>query len=173
MPSLPPKAVVGIVAAAAVVVVGVGVVVGVTGSHDDASPTATRTSASTSTSSAPSSTPSASPTAQPVATTDAQDTARTTAALFCRPDVDQGTWLSSLRFLVSSDLYESYSSTIPANVPCAGVTGSGTAIGDQQTKTDTAWQFTAKTGGPVTITLHRDDSTDAWEVVFIQPGGNR
>lgn len=171
MPSLPPKAVVGIVAAAAVVVVGVGVVVGVTGSRDDAAPTATRTSASAS--AAPSSTPSASPTARAVATTDAHDTARTTAALFCRPDVDQGTWLSSLRFLVSSDLYESYSSTIPGNVPCAGVTGSGSAVGDQQTKTDTAWQFTASTGGPVTITLHRDEPTDAWEVVFIQPGGNR
>lgn len=91
------------------------------------------------------------------------------AAAFCRPDVDSGTWQRALGPFLTTDARTLYAATAPANVPCSGVKDAGGPVGDQQTSTDAAWQFTADVGGPVTVTLHRDAPAAPWKVSYIDP----
>lgn len=135
------------------------------------SPTGQSAPSATAQSPKPSTAPTGPATGQPVASTNARDTALATARMFCRPTVSATAWLADLQPLLSSDALSSYSATLPANVPCSGVTAAGEAVGDQQTSTDAAWQFPAATGGPVTVTLHRDNPTSTWSATYINPAG--
>jgi hypothetical protein len=102
---------------------------------------------------------------------DARSRAFAAAVAFCRPDVDSGTWQRALDPYLSADARVLYAATAPVNIPCASVRDVGGPVGDQQTPTDTAWQFDASTGGPVTVTLHRGSAHSAWEVSYIDAGG--
>ncbi|MBF4577499.1 hypothetical protein [Frondihabitans sp. VKM Ac-2883] len=99
------------------------------------------------------------------------ETAFTVADLFCRPDATQNTWQRSLSPHLTADAAALYSAVRPANVPCQGIRDDAAPVGDQQTGTDRAYQFTASTGGPVTITLHRDTPSDPWLASYINAGG--
>jgi hypothetical protein len=99
------------------------------------------------------------------------ETAFTVADLFCLPDATQNTWQRSLSPHLTADAAALYSAVRPANVPCEGIRDDAAPVGDQQTGTDRAYQFTAATGGPVTITLHRDTPSDPWLASYINAGG--
>lgn len=101
---------------------------------------------------------------------DSEAVARTVADLFCQPDAMKNTWQRSLTPYLTPDAWQLYSAVRPANVPCAGVHDDGAPVGDQQTSTDRAYQFTASTGGPVTVTLHRDTAQDPWLASYINAG---
>jgi len=92
------------------------------------------------------------------------------ADLFCRPDAAPTAWQRSLSPYLTADAAQLYAAVSPANVPCAGVLDDGAPVGDQQTSTDQAFQFTASTGGPVTVTLHRDTEQAPWLVSYIDAG---
>lgn len=96
--------------------------------------------------------------------------AHTVADRFCQPDMAKNAWQRSLTPYLTADAWQLYSATRPANVPCAGVHDDGQPVGDQQTSTDRAYQFTAGTGGPVTVTLHRDSKQDPWLASYINAG---
>jgi hypothetical protein len=96
--------------------------------------------------------------------------AHTVADRFCQPDKAKNTWQRSLTPYLTADAWQLYSAVRPANVPCAGVHEDGQPVGDQQTSTDRAYQFTASTGGPVTVTLHRDSKEDPWLASYINAG---
>ncbi|GAB7302360.1 hypothetical protein [Clavibacter michiganensis] len=98
------------------------------------------------------------------------DQAFRVADLFCRPDATKDTWQRELSPYLTPAAWQLYSTVTPANVPCAGVQDDGAAVGDQQTDTDQAFQFTASTGGPITITLHRDTRHAPWLVSYINLG---
>lgn len=115
---------------------------------------------------APTSTPIPSATAAP----DPAAIAHTVADRFCQPDATKNTWQRSLTPYLTTDAWQLYSAVRPANVPCAGVHDDAAAVGDQQTSTDRAYQFTASTGGPVTVTLHRDTKDDPWLAAYINAG---
>lgn len=101
---------------------------------------------------------------------DPEAVAHTVAGLFCQPDAAKSTWQRSLTPHLTPDAWQLYSAVKPANVPCAGVRDDGQPVGDQQTSTDRAYQFTAATGGPVTVTLHRDTAQDPWLASYINAG---
>jgi hypothetical protein len=115
---------------------------------------------------ASSSTPIPTPSAAP----DPAAIAHTVADRFCQPDATKNTWQRSLTPYLTPDAWQLYSAVKPANVPCAGVHDDGQPVGDQQTSTDRAYQFTASTGGPVTVTLHRDTKQDPWLASYINAG---
>jgi hypothetical protein len=104
------------------------------------------------------------------AAADSEAVAHTVADLFCQPDATKSSWQRSLTPHLTPDAWQLYSAVKPANVPCAGVHDDGQPVGDQQTSTDRAYQFTAATGGPVTVTLHRDTPADPWLASYINPG---
>lgn len=104
------------------------------------------------------------------ATADSEAVARTVADRFCQPDAAKNAWQRSLTPYLTADAWQLYSAVRPANVPCAGVHDDGAPVGDQQTPTDRAYQFTASTGGPVTVTLHRDTEQDPWLASYINAG---
>ena len=99
-----------------------------------------------------------------------EDVAHTVADRFCQPDEAKNAWQRSLTPYLTADAWQLYSAVRPANVPCAGVRDAGKPVGDQQTSTDRAYQFTAATGGPVTVTLHRDTKQDPWLASYINAG---
>jgi hypothetical protein len=115
---------------------------------------------------AQSSTPSPSVSTAPTS----EDVAHTVADRFCQPDQAKNAWQRSLTPYLTPDAWQLYSAVRPANVPCAGVHDDGKPVGDQQTSTDRAYQFTASTGGPVTVTLHRDTKQDPWLASYINAG---
>lgn len=96
--------------------------------------------------------------------------AHTVADRFCQPDATKNTWQRSLTPYLTPDAWQLYSAVRPANVPCADVHDDAAPVGDQQTSTDRAYQFTASTGGPVTVTLHRDTKQDPWLASYINAG---
>jgi hypothetical protein len=98
------------------------------------------------------------------------EVAHTVADRFCQPEATKNTWQRSLTPYLTPDAWELYSAVRPANVPCADVHDDGKLVGDQQTSTDRAYQFTASTGGPVTVTLHRDTKQDPWLASYINAG---
>ncbi|AMM22905.1 hypothetical protein AX769_22500 (plasmid) [Frondihabitans sp. PAMC 28766] len=109
-------------------------------------------------------------TARPAPAT-ARERAFTVADRFCQPGEASDQWQRSLAPVLTGAAQTMFAATKPANVPCEHVDeASGQAIGDQQTSTNAAWQFTAATGGPVTVTLHRDSPHDAWLASYVQPG---
>jgi len=99
------------------------------------------------------------------------DVAHTVADHFCQPDVTKNVWQRSLTPYLTSDAWQLYSAVQPGNIPCAGVHDDGKPVGDQQTSTDRAYQFTASTGGPVTVTMHRDTKADPWLASYVNAGG--
>lgn len=109
------------------------------------------------------------PTSTPAAAS-SEDVAHTVADRFCQPGEVKNTWQRSLTPYLTPDAWQLYSAVQPANVPCAGVYDDGAPVGDQQTATDRAYQFTAATGGPVTVTLHRDTAADPWLASYIDAG---
>jgi hypothetical protein len=114
--------------------------------------------------------PTASSTLSPAPAT-ARERAFTVADRFCQPSETSDQWQRALASVLTSAARTMFAATKPANVPCEHVDeASGQAIGDQQTSTDAAWQFTAASGGPVTVTLHRDTSDAAWLASYVQPG---
>ncbi|KQO64257.1 hypothetical protein ASF23_16985 [Curtobacterium sp. Leaf261] len=96
--------------------------------------------------------------------------ALTVSDRFCQPDKAKNAWQRSLTPYLTPDAWQLYSAVQPANVPCADVHDDGKPVGDQQTSTDRAYQFTASTGGPVTVTLHRDTKQDPWLASYINAG---
>lgn len=149
------KRVLAVLAAAAVIVAAVIMVkVATEPRHTHTDPTATSTPL-----------PSASAAPNPAAI------AHTVADLFCRPDASQNTWQRALTPHLTTDAAALYSAVRPANLPCQGIRDDAAPVGDQQTGTDRAYQFTAATGGPVTITLHRDTPSDPWLASYINVGG--
>ncbi|QIT16162.1 hypothetical protein RI685_15905 (plasmid) [Clavibacter michiganensis] len=92
------------------------------------------------------------------------------ADLFCRPDASPSVWQRELTPYLTPDAARLYAAVDPGNVPCAGVQGDGAPVGDQQTSTDQAFQFTAATGGRVTVTLHRDTEQAEWLASYIDAG---
>ncbi|WP_420367145.1 hypothetical protein [Curtobacterium sp. L1-20] len=96
--------------------------------------------------------------------------AHTVADRFCQPNTTKNVWQRSLTPYLTADAWQLYSAVRPANVPCAGVHDDGQPVGDQQTSMDRAYQFTASTGGPVTVTLHRDTKTAPWLASYINAG---
>lgn len=98
------------------------------------------------------------------------EVAHTVADRFCQPEATKNTWQRSLTPYLTPDAWQLYSAVRPANVPCADVHDDGKPVGDQQTSTDRAYQFTASTGGPVTVTLHRDTKQDPWLASYINAG---
>ncbi|MBT1633246.1 hypothetical protein [Curtobacterium flaccumfaciens] len=96
--------------------------------------------------------------------------AQTVADRFCQPAATKNAWQRSLTQYLTPDAWQLYSAVQPANVPCAGVHEDGQPVGDQQTATDRAYQFTAATGGPVTVTLHRDTAADPWLASYVNAG---
>ena len=99
-----------------------------------------------------------------------EDVAHAVAERFCEPDATKNNWQRSLTPYLTPDAWQLYSAVRPANVPCADVHDDGKPVGDQQTSTDRAYQFTASTGGPVTVTLHRDTKQDPWLASYINAG---
>lgn len=112
--------------------------------------------------------PSASPTT-PAAPT-AEQQAFTAASLFCRSNVTKSIWQRTLSPFLTKDAWQLYSATQPGNVPCAGVHAGGQPVGDQQTSLDQAFQFTATVGGPVTVTMHRENTHAPWLASYINAG---
>lgn len=116
----------------------------------------------------------AAPSSTPVPSTSAAPSpgrvAYTVADRFCQPGAAKNVWQRSLTPYLTQDAWQLYSAVRPANVPCAGVHDDGQPVGDQQTSTDRAYQFTAATGGPVTVTLHRDTTADPWLASYINAG---
>lgn len=104
------------------------------------------------------------------AVTSPEQVAHTVADRFCDPEAMKNTWQRSLTPYLTADAWQLYSAVQPANVPCAGVHDDGQPVGNQQTSTDRAYQFTASTGGPVTVTLHRDTKQDPWLASYINAG---
>ncbi|MCS6576439.1 hypothetical protein NYS52_18075 [Curtobacterium flaccumfaciens pv. flaccumfaciens] len=100
-----------------------------------------------------------------------KEIAHTVADRFCQPDASKNAWQRSLTPYLTAEAWQLYSAVRPGNVPCAGIHDDGSPVGDQQTSTDRAYQFTASTGGPVTVTLHRDTKTDPWLASHINAGG--
>jgi hypothetical protein len=100
-----------------------------------------------------------------------QEIAHAVADRFCQPDKTKNAWQRSLTPYLTAEAWQLYSAVRPGNVPCAGVHDDGQPVGDQQTSTDQAFQFTASTGGPVTVTLHRDTTADPWLASYINAGG--
>ena len=98
------------------------------------------------------------------------EVAHTVADRFCQPEATKNTWQRSLTPYLTPNAWQLYSAVRPANVPCAGVHDDGKPVGDQQTSTDRAYQFTASTGGPVTVTLHRDTKQGPWLASYINAG---
>lgn len=96
--------------------------------------------------------------------------AHTVADWFCQPEQAKNAWQRSLTPYLTPDAWQLYSAVRPANVPCADVHDDGKPVGDQQTSTDRAYQFTASTGGPVTVTLHRDTKQNPWLASYINAG---
>lgn len=109
------------------------------------------------------------PTSTPAAASSEQ-VAHEVADRFCRPDATKNVWQRSLTPYLTPDAWQLYAAVNPANVPCAGVHDDGEPVGDQQTSTDRAYQFSASTGGPVTVTLHRDTQADPWLASYIDAG---
>jgi hypothetical protein len=99
-----------------------------------------------------------------------QEVAYAVADRFCRPNATKTTWQRSLSPYLTPSAWQMYSATEPGNVPCAGVHDGGSPVGDQQTRTDQAFQFTAGTGGPVTVTLHRDTARARWLASYVSVG---
>ncbi|MBF4615914.1 hypothetical protein [Curtobacterium sp. VKM Ac-1376] len=89
---------------------------------------------------------------------------------FCQPDKAKNAWQRSLTPYLTPEVWQLYSAVRPGNVLCAGVHDDGQPVGDQQTSTDQAFQFTASTGGPVTVTLHRDTKAGPWLASYINAG---
>jgi hypothetical protein len=100
-----------------------------------------------------------------------KEIAHAVADRFCQPDKTKNAWQRALTPYLTPEAWQLYSAVRPGNVPCAGVYDDGQPVGDQQTSTDQAFQFTASTGGPVTVTLHRDTKTDPWLASYINAGG--
>jgi hypothetical protein len=100
----------------------------------------------------------------------AEQQAFAAADRFCQPDLGKDAWQRSLAPYLTPAAYRLYSAVKPANVPCAGIHENGQPVGDQQTSTDQAFQFTASTGGPVTVTLHRDTKQNPWLASYINAG---
>ena len=99
-----------------------------------------------------------------------KEIAHAVADRFCQPDETKNVWQRSLTPYLSPEAWPLYSAVRPGNVPCAGIHDDGQPVGDQQTSTDQAFQFTASTGGPVTVTLHRDTTADPWLASYINAG---
>lgn len=99
-----------------------------------------------------------------------KEIAHAVADRFCQPDETKNAWQRSLTPYLTPTAWQLYSAVRPANVPCAGIRDDGQPVGDQQTSTDQAFQFTASTGGPVTVTLHRDTKADPWLASYINAG---
>lgn len=99
------------------------------------------------------------------------EVAHTVADRFCQPTASKNTWQRSLTPYLTPDAWQLYAAVRPGNVPCAGIHDDGQPVGDQQTSTDRAYQFTASTGGPVTVTLHRDTAAEPWLGSYINAGG--
>ena len=112
-----------------------------------------------------------SPTPIPSTAPTSSEVAFTVADLFCQPEAAKNAWQRSLTPYLTADAWQLYSAVRPGNVPCAGVHDDGQPVGDQQTSTDQAVQFTASMGGPVTVTLHRDTTQDPWLASYINAGG--
>lgn len=143
------------VVAVAAAVIAVVLVHRVTASHQASAPTPAATSTAT---------------ARPAPAT-ARERAFTVADRFCQPGDTSDQWQRALAPVLTTQAQTMFAATKPANVPCENVDEtSGQAVGDQQTSTDAAWQFMAATGGPVTVTLHRDSSHAAWLASYVQPG---
>ena len=110
----------------------------------------------------------------PIPTTSAAPSSKEIAFLaadrFCQPDATKSAWQRSLTPYLTVDAWQLYSAVRPGNVPCEDVDEDGTPVGDQQTSTDRAYQFTASTGGPVTVTLHRDTKADPWLASYVNAG---
>ena len=100
-----------------------------------------------------------------------KEIAHAVADRFCQPDETKNAWQRSLTPYLTPEAWQLYSAVRPGNVPCAGIHDDGQPVGDQQTSTDQAFQFTASTGGPVTVTLHRDTKADPWLASYINAGG--
>ena len=100
-----------------------------------------------------------------------EEVAHTVADRFCQPTATKNVWQRSLTPYLTPEAWQLYSAVRPGNVPCAGIHDDGQPVGDQQTSTDRAYQFTASTGGPVTVTLHRDTKADPWLASYINAGG--
>ena len=100
-----------------------------------------------------------------------EEVAHTVADRFCQPTATKNVWQRSLTPYLTPEAWQLYSAVRPGNVPCAGIRADGAPVGDQQTSTDRAYQFTASTGGPVTVTLHRDSKEDPWLASYINAGG--
>lgn len=99
-----------------------------------------------------------------------KEIAHAVANRFCQPDETKNAWQRSLTPYLTPEAWQLYSAVRPGNVPCAGIHDDGQPVGDQQTSTDQAFQFTASTGGPVTVTLHRDTKADPWLASYINAG---
>lgn len=100
-----------------------------------------------------------------------EEVAHTVADRFCQPTATKNVWQRSLTPYLTPEAWQLYSAVRPGNVPCAGIHDDGQPVGDQQTSTDQAFQFTASTGGPITVTLHRDTAADPWLASYINAGG--
>lgn len=99
-----------------------------------------------------------------------KEIAHAVANRFCQPDETKNVWQRSLTPYLTPEAWQLYSAVRPGNVPCAGIHDDGQPVGDQQTSTDQAFQFTASTGGPVTVTLHRATKADPWLASYINAG---
>jgi len=158
--------------AAAVVLGGAGFGVAYAIAADHSGPEASHTSAPAETPTAGADAPSSSPTASTTPSVnirDAAEVAQTVAGLFCRPNVDEGTWIIALDPYLSDDAKSKFSTTDPANVPCSKVTGAGKPVGDQQTGTLAAYAFPTDSG-TLTVSLDRGGATFPWEVTYIIAG---
>jgi len=100
-----------------------------------------------------------------------EEVAHTVADRFCQPTATKNAWQRSLTPYLTPEAWQLYSAVRPGNVPCAGIHDDGQPVGDQQTSTDRAYQFTAAQGGPVTVTLHRDTAADPWLASYVNAGG--
>lgn len=156
-----------VLAAAAVLLIGGGLVSLAHALHDGGN-AGDRGGHTTSTATAPAPT---SPSAAAVPSARVQ--AFRAAAAFCQPDESKDTWQRTLSPYLTSDAWRLFQATVPGNVPCAAVVDDPQPVGDTQTSTDQAYQLTAATGGPVTVTLHRDNTDAPWLVSYITPGGQQ
>jgi hypothetical protein len=93
--------------------------------------------------------------------------ARDVMKKFCRPTLDETTWINDLYPSLTSAGGEAYATVDPANVPCTAVTGEPHLI-------DGDAAFTMLIGVPTDageyrLYVHRAETTDPWLVEQITP----
>ncbi|RFA17762.1 hypothetical protein [Subtercola boreus] len=100
-------------------------------------------------------------------TTEAKVIAVGAVAAFCRPALDQQTWINALYPFLSQTAAVSYETVNPGRVPCTAV------MGDARLR-DTDGSYTTRVfvptdAGEYSVLLNRSDVSDPWLVEQITP----